>query len=281
MIKIMSKVSYKLNSWMFCPSDKAKLIEKSLEVSPSVVIYDLEDGIEYGKEDIALENLKSYWNQIKEKDFKKALRVSKESYESSLFFLFKNELDFDFIIFPKFEDKPELWTLKDILAKYNSKAKLVLMLESKKAIKDLNNLIALLKPEDKFFGFMVGKADLASDYNVEIYSELIESISLKVIQKCLENDFNYIEAPTFELNSEFALIANLNYLKRNGVYCKAIITPKQIAEVNSTLEISSEQIMQAREIISLSKEGAARYNGKMVDEAMAKKARKLLEALGE
>ncbi|SYV93425.1 Uncharacterised protein, partial [Mycoplasmopsis synoviae] len=46
---------------MFCPSDKAKLIEKSLEVSPSVVIYDLEDGIEYGKEDIALENLKSYW----------------------------------------------------------------------------------------------------------------------------------------------------------------------------------------------------------------------------
>ena len=59
-----------------------------------------------------------------------------------------------------------------------------------------------------------------------------------------------------------------------------MIHPSQIATINEVLSPTTEQVAKAREILVVNRQGVGSVDGQMVDEAVARKARLVLERAG-
>ena len=93
------------------------------------------------------------------------------------------------------------------------------------------------------------------------------------------------EVPVFD--SPYFDIADVNGLKREteasahlGFHGKCAIHPAQIATINQVLTPTEEEVAKARQVLVVNKQGVGSVDGKMVDEAIARKARLILERAG-
>lgn len=66
-----------------------------------------------------------------------------------------------------------------------------------------------------------------------------------------------------------------------GFAGKAAIHPNQIAPINAALTPRPEEAARARAILAENAKGVGVVHGQMVDEAIARKARRILAAAGE
>ena len=105
--------------------------------------------------------------------------------------------------------------------------------------------------------------------------------SAKMIFKWLRKT----EVPVFD--SPYFNIADVNGLKREteasarlGFHGKCAIRPAQIAIINEVLTPTEEEVAKARQVLIVNRQGVGSVDGKMVDEAIARKARLILERAG-
>lgn len=275
--------SYFLNTWLFTPSSVEKFYMKLLDnnlVAADVVIFDFEDGINQNEIESAFDLLRKYWNDLKEKKFLKAIRLKNEScFEIAKNLYEQNQLEFDFIIIPKWEDIALINTFNNWFETTKIKTQLVLMIETKKAIADFDKNLAFLNSFNKaVYGILIGSGDLSSELEVDVESELINQIKLELIAKTKLANLIFIDAPFFDLTNLEELKKQTQFLKKNGVFNKTLISPKHIEITKSTLGFSEQEIKEFEQIVELARSGASVFKGKMVDEAFAKKARKIIEA---
>jgi citrate lyase beta subunit len=88
-------------------------------------------------------------------------------------------------------------------------------------------------------------------------------------------------------DSPYFDIADVNGLKREtkasallGFHGKCAIHPAQIAIINEVLTPTEEKVAKARQILVVNQQGVGSVDGKMVDEAIAPKARLILARAG-
>ena len=105
--------------------------------------------------------------------------------------------------------------------------------------------------------------------------------SAKMIFKWLRKT----EVPVFD--SPYFNIADVNGLKREteasarlGFHGKCAIRPAQIAIINEVLTPTEEEVAKARQVLIVNRQGVGSVDDKMVDEAIARKARLILERAG-
>jgi (S)-citramalyl-CoA lyase len=65
-----------------------------------------------------------------------------------------------------------------------------------------------------------------------------------------------------------------------GFHGKCAIHPAQVATINAALTPSDQQIAKAREILIVNRKGVGSVDHRMVDEAVARKAKLILERAG-
>jgi (S)-citramalyl-CoA lyase len=65
-----------------------------------------------------------------------------------------------------------------------------------------------------------------------------------------------------------------------GFHGKCAIHPAQIATINAVLTPSEQQVAEARQILVVNRKGVGSVGHQMVDEAVARKARLVLERAG-
>ena len=65
-----------------------------------------------------------------------------------------------------------------------------------------------------------------------------------------------------------------------GFHGKAAIHPKQISIINEAFTPSAEEVARARQILTVNQQGVGSVDHQMVDEAVARKARLVLERAG-
>ena len=89
------------------------------------------------------------------------------------------------------------------------------------------------------------------------------------------------------VDSPFFDITDLEGLKREtkaaedlGFHGKAAIHPKQISIINEVFTPSAEEGARARQILTVNQQGIGSVDHQMVDEAVARKARLVLERAG-
>jgi len=93
------------------------------------------------------------------------------------------------------------------------------------------------------------------------------------------------DVPVFD--SPYFNIADVNGLKRETeasarleFHGKCAIRPAQIAIINEVLTPTEEEVAKARQVLIVNRQGVGSVDDKMVDEAIARKARLILERAG-
>jgi (S)-citramalyl-CoA lyase len=89
-----------------------------------------------------------------------------------------------------------------------------------------------------------------------------------------------IDAPFFELHDAVGLKQEVAAAVALGFAAKAAIHPTQVGAINAALTPSTEAVEKARAILAENAKGVGVVDGQMIDEAIARKARKTLAAAG-
>jgi (S)-citramalyl-CoA lyase len=86
-----------------------------------------------------------------------------------------------------------------------------------------------------------------------------------------------VDSPFFDLADLEGLKKETTAARDLGFHGKAAIHPKQISVINDVFVPSDEEVAKARQILAVNQQGVGSVDHQMVDEAIARKARRTLE----
>src|SRR5204863_9670796 len=102
----------------------------------------------------------------------------------------------------------------------------------------------------------------------------------RLIAACALAGVTPIDAPFFDIRDEDGLKQKVAAAVALGFAAKAAIHPAQIGAINTALTPSAEAVANARAILAENAKGVGTVDGQMIDEAVARKARRMLAAAG-
>ena len=127
---------------------------------------------------------------------------------------------------------------------------------------------------------MMGAADMAADLGATTAWEPLAYARSRLIAACALADVTPIDSPFFEFHNEDGLKQEVGAAVALGFAAKAAIHPAQIGAINAALTPSSDVVEKARAILAENAKGVGTVDGQMIDEAVARKARRTLAAAG-
>ena len=89
-----------------------------------------------------------------------------------------------------------------------------------------------------------------------------------------------IDSPFFDIHDSDGLSSEITRSHALGFASKAAIHPSQIGPINVALSPTPEAIARARAVLAENDKGVGVVDGQMVDEAIARQARRTLAAAG-
>jgi (S)-citramalyl-CoA lyase len=157
------------------------------------------------------------------------------------------------------------------------KTEIIALIESAKGVEALPDIV---KSDVKPVGLLFGAADMAADLGAKTTWETLFFVRSRILQVAASAGVVVVDSPFFD-------IADLEGLKREtkaaedlGFHGKAAIHPKQISIINEVFTPSAEEVARARQILTVNQQGVGSVDHQMVDEAVARKARLVLERAG-
>lgn len=267
-------------SALYVPGDAPDKLRKAVDRGADELIVDLEDAVAPANKALARDVVFAWLEGIEKTDVKIWVRINAGA---------DRFLDVDAVaeceelegfVVAKTESADEIVALDAHLTQLGSKAKLVPLLESANAVLSAREIAAAPRVER----LQVGEADLRADVGVtpgDDERELLFSRSFVVFASSAAG----IAPPIAPVSTEFrdleAYRASTEALARMGFVGRACIHPAQAAVANEVFTPSEEKVAWAREVIeALENAGsgvAVDSRGRMLDEAVARQARLVLE----
>jgi (S)-citramalyl-CoA lyase len=196
--------------------------------------------------------------------------------DSRLFGALQIHLLTDYLILPKCDSSATIGSIYMLLREAGKPTNIIALIETAKGVGALDNIVDGIKPAALLFG----AADMAADLGAETAWEPLLWVRSRIIQAAAVTEVPVFDSPYFD-------IADVNGLKREteasahlGFHGKCAIHPAQIATINQVLTPTEEEVAKARQVLVVNKQGVGSVDGKMVDEAIARKARLILERAG-
>ncbi len=276
-------------SLLFIPGNAPAMLQNADVFGADGVILDLEDAVLLNEKDSARNLVSSFLNQFDFENIEIIVRINSMDTEEYIKDLEKLPINkIDALMVPK-ANVNDLIKLDTLLSKIEKKQKkstplaFIPIIESADAVMDLEN-IAKCK---RINGLLLGAEDLASDLEVERTErggEIFYSRGkMAIICKALKIDC--IDTPYTNTLDDEGLKVDANFSKGLGFNGKACIHPNQVPIVNVVYSPSKEEVIWARRVLKaleqaeIEGKGAFSLDGKMIDEPIIKRARKILERL--
>jgi (S)-citramalyl-CoA lyase len=139
---------------------------------------------------------------------------------------------------------------------------------------------AIATATPRLVGLMLGAADMAADLGATTAWEPLAFSRGRVIAACALAGVTPIDAPYFDIRNESGLKQEVSAAVALGFSAKSAIHPAQIATINAALTPTAEMLTKARAILAENAKGVGTIDGQMIDEAIARKARRILAAAG-
>lgn len=265
-------------SWLFTPATMPERFERAAATGADVLILDLEDAVAPDRKEearrIALDFLSkpSGWERTA-----RALRVNSPTTAyglADLLALVQSGARPDAVIVPKV-DSAEIVRLIDGHLK---DIPLVPLIESARGVAMAAEIAAASPRVEALF---FGAADLAADLAAEVAWEPLLAARSRVVNAAAMARVGVIDSPFFDLRDAEGLAEEVKRAVRMGFTAKAAIHPNQVAPINAALTPTAEAVAEARMILEENAKGVGVVNGRMIDEAIARKARRILAAAGE
>ena len=270
-----------LKSWLFTPGTKADHFEKAAEVRADALIIDLEDAVApSAKQEARCAALHYLEGLGSDRSLPCALRINAPITRvglDDLQSLLNSSAEPDFIVLPKCESAGEIRFVSTLLREAGKSTEVIALIETAKAVAALATITgADVKPAALLFG----AADMAADLGAEAAWEPMLWVRSRIVEMAACGGIAAIDSPYFEIADAEGLQQETKRAASLGFHGKCAIHPSQISTINAVLTPSEQQIAEARQVLVVNRKGVGSVDHQMVDEAVARNARLLLERAG-
>jgi (S)-citramalyl-CoA lyase len=276
----LQKSILSLKSWLFTPATKSDRFARAAEVHADALIIDLEDSVAPSAKKEARETAFRYLAEIFHGHLPVALRVNSPDTRfglDDLQALASSSVDPDYLLLPKCASSAVIDLVGNILREAGKTAQLLALIESAKAVGALDEIVAgHFRPAALVFG----AADMAADLGADTAWEPLLWARSRTVQVAASAGIAALDSPYFDITDTAALANETKAAASLGFHGKCAIHPAQVAIINAALSPSDQQIAKAREILVVNRKGVGTVDHRMVDEAVARKAKLVLERAG-
>ena len=261
---------------LFTPGTKSDHFDRAAGVHADALIIDLEDAVApSAKREARGASLR--YLEVSSINLPCVLRINAPDTRvglDDLQALLNSAAEPDYLILPKCDSPATIRLIHNLLREAGKSTQIIALIETAKGVGDVEEIVGgTIKPAALLFG----AADMAADLGAETAWEPLLWVRSRIIQAAaVVTDIPIFDSPYFD-------IADLNGLKREteaaarlGFHGKCAVHPAQIATINEVLTPTEEEVAKARQILVVNRQGVGSVDGKMVDEAIARKARLML-----
>lgn len=269
-------------SWLFTPGTRPDRFAKAAACGADLLIIDIEDAVapddKPASRAAALDWLKA--SPPADHGIARALRINGLDTQAGiddLRDLLGHDAAPDHLVLPKTESEGHILILDRLLTAAGKPSRIVALVESVRGIDSVGR-IAHASP--RLAGLMLGAADLAADLGCAAALEPLSVARSQIVAACARAGIAAIDSPFFDISDAEGCEAEAARAARHGFTAKAAIHPRQIAPINAALTPTDAEVAKARAILEENAKGVGIVDGRMIDEAVARKARRTLAAIG-
>ncbi len=269
-----------LKSWLFTPATKSDRFTRAADVHSDALIIDLEDAVAPSAKTEARETALRYLAGISADRLPCALRINSPDTRfglDDLRALLNSPAKPDYLVLPKCDSSALIALVGNLLREAKKTAQIIALIESAKAIGALKEIAG---GEAKPAALVFGAADMAADLGAETAWEPLLWVRARIIQAAASAGIAALDSPYFDIADTDGLKQETKASASLGFRGKCAIHPAQIATINAFLTPSEQQVAEARQILVVNQQGVGSVDHEMVDEAVARKARLVLERAG-
>jgi (S)-citramalyl-CoA lyase len=267
-------------SWLFTPATRPDRFANASAAGADVAILDLEDSITASDKDRARNTALDFLADRKTQGVRYALRINGLDTHAGLrdlTALLEVGGAPDYLVLPKVDTAGHLQLLDRLLTTASQHTKLVGIIESARG---LANVEAIASATPRLAGLMFGAADMAADLGAATAWQPLAFIRARLISACALAGVVPVDAPYFDVRNSSGLQKEVARAVALGFQAKAAIHPNQVQAINAALTPTQQAVDEARAILAENDKGVGTVAGQMIDEAVARKARRTLAAAG-
>jgi (S)-citramalyl-CoA lyase len=183
----------------------------------------------------------------------------------------------DYIILPKCDSPTFISMVRMLLDQAAKDTEIIALIESAKAVEALPDIVS---SDVRPVALMFGAADMEADLGAKTGWETLLFVRSRIIQGAALTRVAVIDSPYFDIDDLDGLKRETRAAKNLGFHGKSAIHPKQIPIINEIFAPSAEEVANARQILKVNQQGVGSVDHQMVDEAVARQARLVLERAG-
>jgi (S)-citramalyl-CoA lyase len=271
-----------IRSWLFTPATRPDRFPNAAANGADVLIIDLEDSVAAGDKMAARTSALDFVPRLAWRTGAAApsvicaLRINGLDTRpglADLYTLLGCAADPMYLVVPKIDSPGHLQIIDRLLASAGKSARLIAQIESAQGLAQAE---AIAAATPRLAGLMFGTADMAADLGSDMtWNSLLYARSRVIAAAALRGLFA-IDAPFFAIKDIPRLVTETANAVALGFSGKCAIHPSQVAVINAAWVPSGAEISNARAVLEENNKGVGVVNGIMVDEAVARRARRVL-----
>ena len=278
----IDQTQFPTRSWLFTPATRPERFANAAANNADVLIIDLEDSVSAGDKTSARATALDHVPRLSFRAGQNApsvicaLRINGLDTRAGLADLYTLRgcgADPFYLVLPKIDSPGHLQIIDRLLTTAGKAARIVAQIESAQGLSQVESIVAATP---RLAGLMFGTADMAADLGSDLtWNSLLYARSRLVAAAAMRGLFS-IDAPFFAIKDIPRLVQETASAVALGFAGKCAIHPSQVGVINAALVPSGAEISHARAVLEDNQKGAGVVNGIMVDEAVARRARRVL-----
>jgi (S)-citramalyl-CoA lyase len=260
---------------LFTPATKTDHFTAAATVGADAVVLDLEDSVAPAAKDEARRAVLNYLAAGRSSGTSVALRINSPATLAGwhdLSALLDSAADPDFIVVPKAESAAVAALVKAVLHEARKTTGVIVICESARAAARIGDLLDPRVVD----AVMFGGADMSADLGADVAAEVTGYARSRLLTHGAAAAIPVIDSPFFDIADADGLRQAVTRAVAEGFAGKAAIHPAQIPVINAAFTPDADQIAWARQVINANQAGVGTVEGSMVDEAVARRARRIL-----
>lgn len=258
-------------SYLYVPANNLEMLEKAIHRGSDALIIDLEDAVRVDEKHQARINFDNWLKSVSTEQ-QIWVRINSETIEEDL--KFANTKKVTGIVVPKATTQ----NLTQVSQLTKSDMLISALIETADSILLSGEIAAI----HKVLFLQIGILDLRAELGLPLDSDspTLEHALSHLVLACAAAGIEQPIAPIFrDFNDSAEFRRNCKKYKDFGFFGRTAVHPKQIEIINEEFSSSIEEVMQAERILEKlesSRGAAVDHDGKMIDEASARIARKIV-----
>ena len=272
-------MSQKMRSMLFAPGNKYELLQKFSKIQPDIAIIDLEDAVPDSEKQVARENLQKYAQEDKTAvtTYVRVNALVSQYFEEDIRSIPPQIAG---IVIPKVNDASDIERATQAIERNSVSAKILVGIETVKGLMSVQDIFGTASVFAAYFGaedYIHDLGGLRTDGNNEVlFARTQIGISSRLF------GVPVVDQIVADFSDSERFMKEAQQAKSLGFTGKLCIHPSQVPLANQSFSSTPEEIQQAIELLKVYDEAVANgtasivHDGQMVDEALAKQARRIL-----